>query len=486
MMTFIKHNIYRAIGRIKWEGTLTLKGSFLCCLVISLFTGCNKLVDTGQPVSTITIAKTFANDVNSTSALMGIYSNMSEGGTFYQPSWSNSLTTICPGITADELTNFTYVFTDFQDYTVLAPNAVISGSFWGPAYYNIYQANALIENLQASAGVTSAVKKELTGEAKFIRAFCHFYLVNLFGDVPLVTKSAWYSIDSLSRTPTAQVYQQIVQDLKDAKAALPTDYSLASGEKIRANFWAASSLLARVYLYTGDWQDAETEADAVISSGNYQLLSDPNAVFLKNSDEAILQLQTLNDGSIFATQEGNNFIPSDNTQSAQFSLTDPLLKAFEPNDLRFTDWVDSTIYNGSAYYYPYKYKSRVSSQGNINEYCMLLRLAEQYLIRAEAKAHLGTDLAGAISDINKIRGRAKLTLLDPSSLNQSQVLAAVMQERRIELFAEWGHRWFDLKRTNTADVVLQSKAGWSPDFKLWPIPSVELSTDPFLTQNPGY
>ena len=123
---------------------------------------------------------------------------------------------------------------------------------------------------------------------------------------------------------------------------------------------------------------------------------------------------------------------------------------------------------------------------------MVLRLAEQYLIRAEANAHSG-DLASAIKDLNIIRQRAGLGTL-PSSLTQAQVIAAVAQERRIELFAEWGHRWFDLKRTGQVDAVMSeitpqkvgAITGWKSYQQLYPIPQSERQLNPNLTQNPGY
>jgi hypothetical protein len=92
-------------------------------------------------------------------------------------------------------------------------------------YYDIYMANAAIDGLQASTTLSTATKNQLTGEAKFLRAFINFYLVNLFGDVPLVMTPAWASTSLMSRTPAAQVYQQIIADLKDGQKLLPADYS---------------------------------------------------------------------------------------------------------------------------------------------------------------------------------------------------------------------------------------------------------------------
>ena len=135
----------------------------------------------------------------------------------------------------------------------------------------------------------------------------------------------------------------------------------------------------------------------------------------------------------------------------------------------------------------------------MTEYSMVLRLAEQYLIRAEARVQNG-DLQGAISDINIVRTRARAQATSqvpnplpnlPTTLNKQQILLAIWHERRIELFSEWGHRWVDLKRTNQLDAVMQltssvKGANWQSYQQLYPIPARELNYASQLTQNPGY
>jgi hypothetical protein len=128
--------------------------------------------------------------------------------------------------------------------------------------------------------------------------------------------------------------------------------------------------------------------------------------------------------------------------------------------------------------------------GTATEYYMVLRLAEQYLIRAEAEANgAGGGTAAAIADLNVIRGRAGLPALSPS-LTPAQVITAVAHERQTELFAEWGHRWLDLKRTGQAGAVLSViplKQPWLGAYQLlYPIPFTETQDDPNLVQNPGY
>ena len=141
------------------------------------------------------------------------------------------------------------------------------------------------------------------------------------------------------------------------------------------------------------------------------------------------------------------------------------------------------MFAGSTLYYPFKYK--VMSGTNLTEYYITLRLAEQFLIRAEARAQQG-NISGAKTDVNVIRTRAGLP--NTTANDKGGLLNAIEQERRIELFAEWGHRWFDLKRTGRATTVLGSlkPATWQPTDELWPIPQSQINLNPSLTQNNGY
>lgn len=119
---------------------------------------------------------------------------------------------------------------------------------------------------------------------------------------------------------------------------------------------------------------------------------------------------------------------------------------------------------------------------------MVLRLAEQYLIRAEARTKLN-NLSGAIKDINVIRKRAGLLLISDtkSELSKSELMDYIMYERKYELFSEWGPRWLDLKRTERASQVLKSiKPLWQDTDLFYPIPEEERIKNPNLTQNDGY
>ncbi len=455
---------------------------FSICILIGfalLYGSCKKFVAIGPPETQLVTQSVFDNDATAVSAIRGIYIRMISGGGF--ASGTLSSVTGLAGLSADELQNFSTSADPigFAHNSLLPTNSQVTGPLWGEMYKNIYEANAVIEGLQSSSGVTTALRQQLTGEATFIRAFCYFYLVNLFGDVPLITSTDYRPNSVSPRTPAADVYAQIKKDLLDAEGLLSADYSYSDGERIRPNRAAAQAMLARVALYTADWPNAVSFADSVIGNTLYALAPDLNTVFLKNSMEAIWQLMPVLSNQ--NTNEGTLFILTTNPNNV--ALDSSLLNAFEPADLRRTDWVNKIVTGTGTYYFPYKYKIRIGA--TLSEYSMVIRLAELYLIRAEARAQQN-DLAGARADINAIRSRAQLA--DITANDKDSLLLAIEQERRVELFTEWGHRWLDLKRTKRADAVLGplKAPDWQSTDVLYPIPQTEISNDPSLTQNAGY
>jgi len=464
-------------------------------IALSGLFSCKKLVNVPPPTLSIVSASVFSSDASASAAVTGIYSRMMAAtagipsGGF--ASGSQNSVTFFGALSADELVNYPSSAVASSSYfygNSLIPTTTTS--LWAEVYQYIYTANAGIEGLaDSSSGVSSAVRIQLTGECKFIRAFCYFYLANLFGDVPLITTTDYSKNQYAARAPQSAVYDQITADLVDAERLLNADYSaVQGGERVRPIKWAAAALLARTYLYRGKWTDAETQASLVINSGQYVLLNDLTAVFLKNSKETIWSLRAV--------------VPNQNTPDAltflltaapsgaynNVTLLPRLLAAFEPGDKRRTTWVDSIIVSNATYYFPYKYRVGSITNGPLKEYSMVLRLAELYLIRAEARAEQN-NLGGAADDLNMIRSRAGLNAA--AAVTQADMIAAILHERQTELFTEWGHRWLDLKRTNSIDSVMNiacplKGTKWSTTAQLWPIPLSEIQADYKLTQNPGY
>jgi hypothetical protein len=352
----------------------------------------------------------------------------------------------------------------------------------------VYRANSIIEGLQQHTGVTDSVKRQLVGEAKFIRAYLYFYLVNFFGDVPLVIETDVTKTAMLPRTAKAEVYNQIIDDLTAARDSLPANYSASSGNRTNANKYAAKALLARVYLYTGNDAAAENNATDVISAATlYSMTSSANigtGIFIKNSAEAILQFMPPVNPVNGYTTEGSNFVT---TAAAAYSLRTTFVNSFASGDLRRTKWVKEITFNSIVNYQPFKYKypnQTTAAAAGVFEYHTILRLAEQYLIRAEARAKQD-NTGGALADLNVIRLRAGLTA--SATTDKAALLLEIERERKFELFCELGHRWFDLQRTNRADAILAPiKPNWQATDILYPIPQTARDANVNLGQNDGY
>jgi hypothetical protein len=440
---------------------------------------CTKFTEADPPVDQITSGAVYATAGTATAALLGVYSDMMSTSLYV----TSGATTVYGGLSSDELLPTSTSATEpleFYGNALTAGNTAVQ-NLWLRSYRHIYQVNHLAEGLERSTDLDPALKNGLLGEALFLRAFLYGHLVNLFGDIPLVTQTDYRQNAAMPRTATAAVYALMADDLQRASTLLSDSYPSAG--RARPNRAAARALLARLYLYRENWAAAETEASAVISNPSYGLENDPNKTFLATSREALWQLAPVASG--FNTTEGRAFIPTAAaTTRPPYALTASLMAAFEAGDSRRSSWTKSKTVGGQTFYYPYKYKIRDLNQP-VTEYYTVLRLAELYLVRAEARARQ-QKLPGAIQDLNVLRTRAGLAAL-PLTLNGDAVLAAVEKERRTELFAEWGHRWFDLKRTGRAVSVLGAvKTGFSATDQWYPIPAGELLLNPALTQNAGY
>ena len=458
-----------------------IKNSILILLssLIITVTSCKKFTEIDPPKNSVIGKNVFTDSLSASSAVLGIYSILNSNALV-----TGNVSTIC-GLSADELNKIGPSSDELQiqNNSLTADNATIN-SLWSSAYLTIANANACLAGIETSTALSKSNKDKLSGEARFLRAFGYLYLVNMFGSVPLVITNDYQSESTKSRDSLSQVYAQILSDLTFAESVLPERY--ASGTKVRATKWAAIALLARTYLYLGNWDQAMLKSDQVIKNSGTSLekLSD---VFLIGSNEAIWQIQK--------TTSRNN--SPDYTLiynfGSGFFMTKSLLDSFEPGDERMVSWTKIENNGSDTFYYPFKYKADAYT-GPTSEYTVALRLAEQYLIHAEA-ATMMRSTAVAIDDLNTIRNRAALPNLS-STLSQTECVAAVEKERKIELFAEWGHRWIDLKRlpgisapgsSRANEILTQLKnINWQSTDQLYPIPLIDIQMNKNLTQNPGY
>lgn len=466
--------------------------------ILILQYSCKKFIDVVGPPTSLNSDVVFASDPTATALLTGIYTSISlDDRDGFRGGSGLSLTSLYPGLSSDELTlqsGITNVaLTGYYTNSILSTTTT-GTDFWNKIYPIIYKVNDAIDGILTSKTLSSAVKKQLLGEAYFMRAFCYFYLVNLYGDVPLILGTD-YNINRLAkRTTQSDVYNQIINDLKQSQLLLSDQYLdgtllKPTEARVRPNKYVATAFLARVYLFNNDNVNAEMLSTEVINNKTSYDTVSLKKVFLKNSKETIWAIQPVGSDVNSNTGEAKLFIlpasgPSD--EHPVYLNTD-LINNFEPGDKRLENWVNSISVGSEKYYYPYKYKAGTNATETL-EYITVLRLGELYLIRAEARALQG-NLDGATADLNLIRKRSGLHSIEVR--DRGSLLSSITHERRVELFTEWGHRWFDLKRTNTVNSVMSvatpKKGGvWNNHWTLYPIPLVEIKFNPNLKQNLGY
>jgi len=440
----------------------------LCCLLAGTFFSCNKFLDK-EPLTQITPDNFFSSETNAAAAVAGAYSAMEHPYAFGQ-SWI-----IVPEFSARHVVHTALYpeYMNFSQNTVLTNNPW-AGNIWTYSFAAINAANEIIKRVpeMAEGTISEDSKTRFTGEARFIRAFNYFYLVRAFGGVPLLTEPT--NEESNLNRPRAtadSVYAQIIADLQEA-VKLPESYSTTDETKGRATGIAAKALLAKVYLYRKQYDQAAALSNEVMNSG-LSLPADFSSVWTQdNATESIFELQ-------FSEQSPNPLagVSNDNA-SVLFLASDTVYKMYEDGDKRR----DYTTYQGSKdRYFIGKYRQFSPATQNIP----IIRLAEILLIHAEAQARTDNAVsADAYNAYKMVRDRAGLTTPDAATFTSVDAfVTAVQHEKRLEMMFE-GEAWFDYCRTGLALTEMMAKP--DPKYYLYPIPQSEIIVNPALTQNPGY
>ncbi len=379
--------------------------------------------------------------------------------------------------------------------TVTASDGTVAGA-WQGAYRTIYQTNLFVKSFLPNAGkVTAAKANQYVGEARFIRALCYFYLVNLWAQpygftavadhlgVPLVTDAAadpYAASNNLPRATVKQVYDQMEADLLEAESKLPASYPDAFTQVARATQGSARALLARLYLYKGDYVKANTYADLVINSTKYALQANPANVF---------QLYTTTE-SIFSVAMSGGDNPNTNNSLGQhyginpgrgdINLTTDYVNLMNTaTDKRYTTL--TKLFSGSTWSTKYP--------GLTVDYVPVVRYAEILLIKAEALARNTPTIANAAALllVQQVRDRSTGGTLTGIT-TQQQLIDAILKEKRIELAFE-GHNYLDLSRTKQdlpAHGFVPTAIPYGANLRVLPFPKYDLDKNPNLVQNPGY
>ncbi|WP_373495976.1 RagB/SusD family nutrient uptake outer membrane protein [Aquiflexum sp.] len=407
-------------------------------------------------------------------------------------------------------------------YTLSSSEDANIREHWEILYRTIADANLVIENVERTKNNFSPdVYNQTIGEAKVLRALMYYVLTNYFGDVPMWLEALKVGeVSTLSRTPVNKIYDQMIVDLEDAANKLPSSYQ--GPNKGRASKWAAMMLLTKYYLIKKDWNNAKITAGKIVNESPHVLLPDYGAIFSINNeynDEIIWEKDAVRD--IYPTWIPTAFTPRA-VDEPRFSATEidyqfngfgllsssnEFVGSFDPDDKR------KPLYNFNGFYddpdgdgiydrwiqlnnrYVEKMLDHGSPRLNSGKNIIVYRLADAYLMYAEAENELNGPTSEAYSKINSIRDRAFDS--DPakrlSGLSKEEFRQAIMDERKWELAFEFHRRW-DLKRWGKLGEAVQSMAESNPlgaaNFKpyhdLWPIPFDEIILNPNLTQNPGY
>lgn len=384
---------------------------------------------------------------------------------------------------------------------------------WSSCYSGIEKVNWILVKVP-SADMDETRKKQILGEAHFLRGFFFWMLAKNFGDVPVKTSPST-DLDSAyaSKSPKAEVYKQIYSDLDAAlESGLP---SYPDVEKGRPSIEAVSALYAKAALYNEDWGTALQKAETVISSGKYSLMADVRDVYrYDKEDEARKENIWAYEADPTSPGTGHQLTGlcgppgsagpeyAKKSYGSMFAYQ-AFFDSFDPSDKRrllldttFVNKQGNTVHQANITpITPHgvlikKYQDPVSTIGMIPN-IPILRYADVLLIAAEAEAHLHGATAKAYGYINQIRQRAGLDDLQPG-LDQDQFIDAVIQERAWEFFAE-GDRWYDLTRTGKFLTVIPKAVNdvypvraVQAKNKYFPIPQDEINANPKLEQNPDW
>lgn len=379
-------------------------------------------------------------------------------------------------------------YRQISDQHIFTENAYVEG-IWNDSYDGINRLNNIIERIDEATGMSQGEKDEVLGQCYFLRAFHYFNLVKYFGAVPIKEASTRSQSPEELNTPRKgvdEVYEFLISDLVTAR-----DLLAGSGKQspVYADEGAATALLARAYLYTGQYPDALSMATQVLGMG-YALAEggDYGTIFdeSRSNNEVIFQIDFLNDNETSGMADW--FLPDGRFEVSAWdspAKENSIYLAYEETDLRKPVSVGVSDITGTLEYYGKKYTDFVTN----NDATIILRLAEIYLLAAEASNEIAYVADGEAFDfLNAIRTRAGLNAYSSADLpDQESFRLAVEQERRLELSFE-GHRYFDLVRTGRAQEVLPQLGPLTGvNQYLFPIPRSEFDTNESITQNnPGY
>jgi hypothetical protein len=446
-------------------------------IIVTSFTACKKYLEV-EPVNAVSDENPITDKISAETALNGTYRQL--GNSSY---YGENYVTLGYFPSGDVKNLTTGGAANLVNINFRADDPAFN-SAWVAIYSTINRANNVIAKVPGANDplLTNTLKEQYVAEAKFIRALAYFDLARAFGGVQLFLNptSTLDDLPQLKRSSLSATYAQVLKDLTEAENALPNMVN-----RIRATRRTVWALKARLYLYTGEWALAEQYASQLISlSGDYQLLKPYSAWFANNvtgTQESIFEIQfSAQNPSTLRDQMGHP--ASKQSGTYRYAPTDKFVQLLKNKTIAGgrRALIDSVKQGGTTLWFGSLYYRNPSTDPSY-----VFRIAEMYLIRAEARAHLN-DIQHAKDDLNLIRDRAGVVPSDAQTA--ADILLAIEEENRFE-FAWEAHRWFDLARTGRAKQVLETISPTihvDPWETVFPIPATQLQLDPNLEQNPGY
>ncbi|GAB7087425.1 RagB/SusD family nutrient uptake outer membrane protein [Marinifilum fragile] len=457
----------------------------LLLAVMVLSSSCEDLLDL-KPTDSIDEGKAFENVEDLEPGMLGVYSSFGGSGAIVNSSRAGDDLRLSDENTGQGVQMHNWTFTASEGST---------GSVWVDMAHTIDRANRVLAAAEkfAANNENAALVNRIVGEAKFMRAYCHFELVRLFsGNYSPDALAVPYILESNvaaepARDKASVVYANIINDLKDAQSLLPADFT----DRTRATKDAATALLARVALYQNDWANAIAYASDVIDNSAVRMANASEIASLW-TDESADDVEVLFRRA--RTTPGEGLLGDIYTRSGNgdvfFHPGVDLMSKYTAEDARFN--VYFTQVDGKDVVA--KHRGKVGGTLNLVD-VKLLRISELYLIRAEASARRneGNDLANAADDINMLRANRIADYTNISFASQTLAMDEILLERRKELAYE-GHRFYDLRRFEKSihrieeDALLASNVNLEAgDYRfVFPIPIEEIFANDNMVQNPGY
>lgn len=460
-------------------------------------TNCDDFIDE-EPISVITSTSFWSSEADAQAGIIGMYDRLqviyrAEFGEFIH--WTDGRSDVAVAGQTDAINIVQELLINNLTPTSLGTN-------WGPLYEAISMANFAIVNIP-NINMDETTQNELLGEAYFVRAYCYFLAVRVWGDVPLLVDPVSDASQDLKpvRTARATVLQQVREDIEAALSRLPTSYGAATADRGRATVGAAEALKIDFLMWMArvegsgntDLQEAANVASLLLSNSMYELLGNYGDVFaVKNNNETIWAIQY-----DFASQESGN-LGADMTPLAEgpftggkmyYQLSDKVLDAFNnapATDLRAAaTFVQFDAIGANNMCIKYVGSPAQGTQRNFDSNLIMYRVGGIKLMYAEALNELG-DTNDAIDQLNDIRNRAGLP--NTTASTQSEVRQAILDEHLVEMAFE-GSRWFTLIRSGQiADEVdnVSTNTFNENSRLLWPVAEVSIRQNENLSQNGAY